>query len=182
MSLSEDNTERPAFNVCADWLQCLSSRSPPSPSTHLSNLLLFRPPHHLSICLILSVTHPFLSWHGCCLSACAFVFCFSFEHVLIFSPHTHTHTYVNSYTSHPLFCLSPFNPNFLKLSTFCANARHRQTAHLLFKLLIRVITSPMSTPSPWAVRPRTRPPTWPTLPVPPPPITRPQHAATFPAR
>lgn len=171
------------LTVCADWLPCLSSHSPP---THLSFQFpsLSPPPYRPPICLILSVTHPLLRLcpSSVRLPVRQFGFFLGGVLVLIFSLnlHEHKHTYMRMIHSTALF-LSSLKPTHVHACTSHTHTRHRQMAHLPGKLPIPVLTTPASTPLPWVVKPRTRPPTLPTpLPLQP-PITSPQHAVTFPA-
>lgn len=102
------------LTVCADWLPCLSSHSPP---THLSFQFpsLSPPPYRPPICLILSVTHPLLRLcpSSVRLPVRQFGFFLGGVLVLIFSLnlHEHKHTYMRMIHSTALF-LSLFSQTY----------------------------------------------------------------------
>lgn len=104
------------LTVCADWLPCLSSRSPPTRLSLQMNSF-SPPPYYSSICLILFVTHPFFV--SACLPFVCLVCLFgSFFWLVLIAQlactQIHKHIYMNYTTSlfHcPLsFCLCPAVP------------------------------------------------------------------------
>lgn len=147
---------------------------------HSSLLCLCSSDMCLPVCLPVYVFGLFLFIFAACLNlptqlACTQTHKYIYEllHISLPSPslsvslllsllHTHTHTQKTMCTSH-------------------THTRHRQMVHLPGKLPSHALIAPTSTLLPWAVRLRTRPPTPPTPQSLLPPITSPQHAATFPA-
>lgn len=185
------------LTVCADWVPCLSSRSPP---TCLSLQLSSLSPHHcpsawsrLSFLLCLRLFWCLPACTSACVSIWPLHFYFidfsgSFESSYFTCAQTHTNIYIWIPPSPPSPSLS-LSVSLLPVS-FClhtpmctphTHTRCRQMAHLPGKLLIHALTPRMSTLLAWVVQARTRPQTPPPV-SPPPPITNHQHVATFPAR
>lgn len=168
---------------CVCWQTAMSffSLNSPAPRPSLQSTSLSPPLCHPSICLFLFVSH-FFSVSTCLPIACPCVILAFYLWIVLISifqidnnnnNKKKTQIYVFYINYYIFYITFPQTPTFVAYT----HTRHRQIVQLSDKHQILALTAATSTLSSWGVNPRITG----QMPRPPiPPVTRPQHAATFP--